>query len=41
MIKLVKQIEVEQDHNGFMQLIEELNNLLAGKAHRLEEAVST
>jgi hypothetical protein len=34
--ELVKQIEVEQDQHKFIQLVEELNDLLDGKADRLE-----
>ena len=30
-------LQVEQDHNKFTQLTIELNNLIEGKEHRLEE----
>jgi hypothetical protein len=36
MAKLVKQIEVEQDQHKFIQLVEELTDLLDGKKRRLE-----
>jgi len=36
MTKLCKQIEVEQDRHKFIQLVEELSDLLDGKAQRLE-----
>lgn len=34
---LCQQIEVEKDHEKFTKLIAELNDLLEGKAHRLED----
>lgn len=37
MTKLCQQIEVEQDRQKFLQLIAELNDLLDGQAHRLED----
>jgi hypothetical protein len=37
MYRLCALIEVEKDHHRFLQLIEELNDLLERKEHRLEE----
>jgi ribosomal protein S6 len=36
MYELCAMIEKEQDHERFLQLIEELNTLLERKEHRLE-----
>jgi hypothetical protein len=36
MLKLCRQIEAEQDQHKFLRLVEELNDLLEGKAQRLE-----
>jgi hypothetical protein len=41
LLNLVKQIEVENDRRKFLQLVAELNDLLDGKAHRLEQPIST
>lgn len=38
LMKLCRQIEVEQDSGKFMQLIAELNDLLDDKAKRLEHS---
>jgi hypothetical protein len=38
--KLCQQIQLEQDRHKFTQLICELDNLLEGKAHRLEDKPS-
>ena len=40
MTKLCQQIEVEEDHEKFLQLVQEHNDLLDGKAHRLEHQPS-
>jgi hypothetical protein len=37
MYQLCALIEREKDHHRFLQLIEELNNLLERQEHRLEE----
>jgi len=37
MLKLCRQIEAEQDQHKFLRLVEELNDLLEGKAQRLEQ----
>jgi hypothetical protein len=37
MHEICDQLQVEQDHTKFTQLMSELNNLLARKEHRLEE----
>jgi hypothetical protein len=37
MIRLCQQIEVEQDRDTFTKLIQQLNELLSRKDHRLEE----
>ena len=37
MYQLCAMIEKEQDHDRFLQLIRELNQLLERKEHRLEE----
>jgi hypothetical protein len=37
MIRLCQQIAVEQDRDTFTKLIQELNDLLSRKDHRLEE----
>jgi hypothetical protein len=36
LVNLVKKIEEENDHSKFLQLVAELNDLLDGKAQRLE-----
>ena len=41
MYQLCSQIEKEQDHNRFLRLIEELNNLLERQEQRLEEKPKT
>ena len=40
LLNLAKQIEVEDDQPKFLQLVAELNDLLDGKAHRLEQPPS-
>jgi len=40
MVNLVKQIEAENDQRKFQQPVAELNDLLDGKAHRLEQPPS-
>lgn len=37
MNRLCEQIAKEQDHEKFVKLVQELNNLLENKEHRLEE----
>jgi hypothetical protein len=37
MLQLCRQIEAEQDQHKFLRLVEELNDLLEGKAQRLEQ----
>jgi len=36
MKRLCRKIEVEKDQKKFLQLVQDLNDLLEGKAHRLE-----
>jgi hypothetical protein len=41
MYKLCALIEIEKDHHRFLQLIEELNNLLERQEERLEAKPKT
>ena len=41
MYQLCEQIEQEKDHHRFLQLIEELNDLLGRQERRLEDKSST